>query len=377
MGWTRGYLGHMLISGLIVGLVFGFILQRGRFCVTGAFRDLWVAKSTWWLGAFISAVAVEAVGVALLNSLGVIDVSAAVSQFSPLATIAGGLIFGFGIVLAGGCATGTYYRAGEGLIGSWFALMTYALFAAVFKYGPLAEVTKTIRSWEVSGKATIDQSLGISPWILVIFLVLLAGAWAYKNLTKPKLPVARLEPEKTGLAHLLFEKAWNPYATAVLVGLVAILAFPASWATGREGGLSVTTPSANSVRFLTTGDTAAIDWGVLLVIGILLGSYGAARASGEFKLRVPDASTIVKSGIGGVLMGWGAAWAGGCSIGNGLVETAMFSWQGWVSLLSMILGTGIAAQFFVIPRGKAKAAGQSSLTKSSASQLPHTIKEKV
>ena len=48
---------------------------------------------------------------------------------------------------------------------------------------------------------------------------------------------------------------------------------------------------------------------------------------------------ILRSGLGGILMGIGATLAGGCSIGNGLVETAFFSWQGWVSLPLMILGT--------------------------------------
>lgn len=39
----------MLISGLILGLALGFIFQRGRFCVTGAFRDVWISRSTRWL----------------------------------------------------------------------------------------------------------------------------------------------------------------------------------------------------------------------------------------------------------------------------------------------------------------------------------------
>ena len=52
--------------------------------------------------------------------------------------------------------------------------------------------------------------------------------------------------------------------------------------------------------------------------------------------------------ICGILMGIGATLAGGCSIGNGLVETAFFSWQGWVSLPLMLLGTWVAAYFTII-----------------------------
>ena len=65
----------------------------------------------------------------------------------------------------------------------------------------------------------------------------------------------------------------------------------------------------------------------------------------NFRFRVPDARTILHSAFGGVCMGIGASLAGGCSIGNGLVETALFSWQGWVALPLMIFGTWVAAYF--------------------------------
>lgn len=345
----------MLITGLLVGSLLGFIMQRGRFCVTGAFRDIWVAKSTWWMGALFVAITVQSIGITILGSLGYIDLAAAASPFAPLATVLGGFIFGFGILLAGGCATGTYYRAAEGLVGSWFALIFYALTARVFKAGPLAEATSTIQGIGVTENARINETLGVSPWVLLIVLTLITGYWAYRNLTKPKLPVATLPAEKTGLNHLLFEKAWHPYTTAVLVGLVAILAWPLSTAAGRAWGLGITTPSSNLVGYLATGDVTLVDWGTYLVLGIFLGSFIAAKGSGEFKVRVPDAGTIVKSIIGGILMGWGAAWAGGCTIGNGLVETALFSWQGWISMIAMILGTGASAYIFIMPKKASKA----------------------
>lgn len=340
----------MILTGLFVGILLGFILQRGRFCVTGAFRDVWVAKNSWWLGAFFVAISVQAVGLAIFNSTGFLPTETAASPFAPVATVAGGFIFGIGMLLAGGCATGTYYRAAEGLVGSWFALIFYALFAAVFKRGPLAPTTEAVQSWAVAPTATIYQSLGISVWALVAVLVVASVAWAYRNLTRPKLPVATLPAEKTGLAHLLFEKAWNPYFTAVLIGLIALAAWPLSWASGREGGLGITTPSSNLATFLTTGNTDRVDWGVFLVLGILVGSFIAAKASGEFKIRVPSADIIVKSILGGMLMGWGAAWAGGCTIGNALVETSMFSWQGWVSFVAMLLGAGVASKLFIVHR---------------------------
>ncbi len=83
-----------------------------------------------------------------------------------------------------------------------------------------------------------------------------------------------------------------------------------------------------------------INWGVFLVLGIFVGSFIAAKASREFRVRAADAQTTLRSGLGGVLMGFGASIAGGCSIGNGLVMTAMMTWQGWIGLVFMILGVG-------------------------------------
>lgn len=343
----------MLISGLLVGLALGFVMQRGRFCVTGAFRDVWVTRSTRWLTAFLVVVAVQSVGVFALDAAGVITLQA--TAFPWLATIVGAFIFGFAIVLAGGCATGTYYRAGEGLVGSWLALISYALFAAIMKTGPLAGFNTAMRSVTVE-QSSFHASLGVSPWLFVAVLVAAVGLAVRHHLTKPKIRMAALPASRTGLAHLLFEKPWNAFATAVVIGIIAIAAWPLSWATGRQDGLGITTPSSKLVGYLVTGDAELVDWGVYLVIGILLGSFIAAKGSGEFRVRVPDAATTVKSLGGGALMGIGAALAGGCTIGNAMVQTAQFTFQGWTALVFMILGTGLAAKLTIMNRRQAPAA---------------------
>ena len=93
----------------------------------------------------------------------------------------------------------------------------------------------------------------------------------------------------------------------------------------------------------------------MLVLGILIGSFIAAKLSGEFRWRVPDSATILRSAGGGVAMGVGAALAGGCTIGNSLVETSLFSYQGWVSFAAIMLGTWGAAWFFLMRPQKAAA----------------------
>ncbi|MEE6272827.1 YeeE/YedE family protein [Georgenia wangjunii] len=345
----------MVLTGLAVGGVLGFALQRGRFCVTGAFRDVWIGRQTRWMTAFLIVIAVQSVGLFTLQGLGVIELGAGELALWP--TIVGGFIFGFAIVLAGGCATGTFYRSGEGLIGSWFALLFYAGFASIMKYGIFGDLTAAARAQTVP-LTTIHDSLGISPWWLVAVLAVGVAALASRHLAaEPKLAIATLPPRRTGLAHLLLEKPWHAFGTAVLIGVIATVAWPLSAASGRNAGLGITTPSANVVSFLVTGDVELVDWGVFLVLGILVGAFIAAKASGEFRLRVPDATTVVRSISGGALMGVGAALAGGCTIGNAMVNTAQFSYQGWLSFGFMVLGTGVATHIFILRHRSGTASG--------------------
>ncbi|MDU6338847.1 MAG: YeeE/YedE thiosulfate transporter family protein, partial [Cutibacterium granulosum] len=65
----------MILTGLAVGIAFGFILQRGRFCVTNAFRNVWVARSGTWITAFLLVIAVQAIGVTALARLDLIHLS--------------------------------------------------------------------------------------------------------------------------------------------------------------------------------------------------------------------------------------------------------------------------------------------------------------
>ncbi|WP_193106947.1 YeeE/YedE family protein [Brachybacterium sp. FME24] len=346
----------MILTGLLLGAVLGYVLQRSRFCVTGAFRDVYMARSTRYLVPFLLAIAIQAIGVAALTGLGVISPDPA--SFAPLAVIGGGLLFGIGIIMAGGCATGTYYRAGEGLLGSWVALIFYALFAAVMKYGPLGSFTDAARARTV-GDATIQETLGVSVWVpTVLFAGIVAGLVVWQVRRNAGRKQAALPARRTGIGHYLADIPWSPWVGGVLLGLIAIAAWVLSTAAGRNGGLGITTPSAKIVTFLTTGDVTLVDWSVMLVLGILLGSFIAAKLSGEFRWRVPDAATMLRSAGGGVAMGVGAALAGGCTIGNSLVETSLFSYQGWVSLIAIMLGTWGAAWFFLVRPQKIAAANR-------------------
>lgn len=338
----------MVLTGLVLGALLGYAMQRGRFCVTGFLRDIFTQRSYRGLVALFIVIAVHAVGLGLLTSTGAITPSP--DNFAPWAVIVGGFVFGMGIILAGGCASGTWYRSGEGLIGSWIALVMYALSAAAMKTGILSGLNDALANHTINA-TTIPETLGITPWVFILIFTGGTAWWVLRFVREEQQapqPV-RLASKKTGIAHLLAEKPWHVFSTAAIVGLLGVIAWPLSAATGRNSGLGITTPSANLANGIVTGDTARFDWGVMLVLGILVGSFIAAKLSGEFRLRVPAATQGARSVVGGVMMGVGAAWAGGCTVGNGMVETSLFTYQGWVALLFMALGVGAGAKLWLKP----------------------------
>ena len=99
----------------------------------------------------------QSIGFFLLKEIGVLNVDPA-ENFAFLAVIIGAFVFGIGIVLAGGCATGTWYRAAEGLVGSWVALFTYILYVVKchHAYWPLGEFNKTLRSINIEQRNIYD-----------------------------------------------------------------------------------------------------------------------------------------------------------------------------------------------------------------------------
>lgn len=335
----------MIISGLLCGILLGFVMQRGRFCITGAFRDMYLTKSSKMFIAFLIVIAIQAVGVLSLQEAGVL--APKVKNFALLATVIGAFIFGLGIVMAGGCSAGSLYRAGEGLIGSWIAFFVYMIFSAMFRAGPMQDFTKSLRDISIE-QQTVYGSLGVSPWVLVAVLVVITVFLAFRSQSKTKGKITQLKPKKTGLAHILFEKRWHPFVSAALMGVIAVLAWVTSVQTGRNGGLGITGPTVQALQYITMGDSKFINWGTLLILGILIGGFIAAKLSNEFKLRVPTVQEVKQNVAGGALMGVGASLAGGCTIGNGLVETALFSWQGWIALPLMVLGTWVAAYFLYL-----------------------------
>lgn len=322
-----------LLSGLAVGLAFGYALQRGRFCTNTGFRDVLLIGDSTLLRAWALAVLIQLVAVTALAGAGWLPVS--VPPFWWAANILGGLTFGVGMVLAGGCSSGTCYRVGEGLAGSLVALIGFGAGIVVMAGGALAPVQNALQGRVIgteSGGLTLPALLGVHPWWIVGAAVLVVGAWFWR---------ANKSSYRSG--------GWDWRGAGLALGAVGIAAWLSSTASGRLYGLSMTGPLRTWFDGLFGGGLI-VDWGTLLIAGLLLGSFLSAWAHGELRWRVPKSERLLQSGVGGLLMGFGAQLAGGCTIGHSLTGLSVLSVGSIASTASILIGAwGMAWWLFVRP----------------------------
>lgn len=121
---------------LLFGAAFGIIFQRSRLCFAAAFRDVFTTKDTRVLRWILVSLAVGMVGFSILKFKGFIPADHFVFP-AGLHNVAGGFVFGIGMVIAGGCGVGVLWRSAEGYVRHWFAILGGMLTAGswVLLYG--------------------------------------------------------------------------------------------------------------------------------------------------------------------------------------------------------------------------------------------------
>ncbi len=118
---------------LLFGLAIGVVMQRSRFCFVKAFREPFLTGDGTMTKAVILAVVISAIGFSILKWTDLRDWDTSVSSAFWFGGFAGGVIFGVGMSLSGGCATGCLWRAGEGQVKLWVAIAAFALSGALFR----------------------------------------------------------------------------------------------------------------------------------------------------------------------------------------------------------------------------------------------------
>jgi uncharacterized membrane protein YedE/YeeE len=158
-----------LIYGLVTGILFGFLLQKGRVLrydkQLGALRlkDMTIVKF------MLSAVLVGMVGIYLLNDLGLAKLSIKPMIFGGV--VLGGLIFGVGWGLLGYCPGTSLGALGEGRWDSIWGIVGMLCGAALYAEA-YPTMKATVLTWGNYGKLTLPQVIGVSHWVIIpIFII--------------------------------------------------------------------------------------------------------------------------------------------------------------------------------------------------------------
>ncbi len=350
------------LTGLFIGAVFGFVMQRGRFCMNSAYREVLFQDYTM-LRAYVLAIVVTMIGANLIEDMGWLqhaDETGAMvvgtlyrQGFAPWANIIGGYIFGLGIVLAGGCGSGILYKVGEGNLAYVFAVFGFFFGIVITKFGLLKPVYDALISKIVTlgngDTPTLANVIGVNKWIVIAVVTAASVPFILKG-----------EPLKK------VKKGYSWSVVGLLVGVVAVAAWWASeYYGGRARGLSFTGPLREFFLALSFGnymnDPANIvaaesrsllgitfSWSSLYVLAVPFGAYLSGKLLKEVKLKVPPADELLKVLLGGVIMGIGAQIGGGCNIGHGLTGMSTLAVSSWVATTFIILGNWTMAYFLLI-----------------------------
>ena len=103
----------MLGTAALFGAAFGILIERGQICFTSAFRDLWISGRATMTKAITLGMAVSSVATLVIILVYGLE---PITKIAAPSTLIGGLLFGLGIVMAGGCETGMMYRLMEGQV---------------------------------------------------------------------------------------------------------------------------------------------------------------------------------------------------------------------------------------------------------------------
>jgi hypothetical protein len=156
---------------------------------------------------------------------------------------------------------------------------------------------------------------------------------------------------------------WSPYTVGIGIGVLSWLAFllsdkpiGCSAAFSRTSGMveRIFRGSRVAEKVYYKKFTPTVDWQWMLVIGILVGAFISARLSGEFHATwIPQrwASSFgngigtrwIVAFVGGVVMGLGARWAGGCTSGHGISGALQLAVSSWLAVMGFFIGGIVTA----------------------------------
>lgn len=353
----------VLWAAFALGVLFGAIAQRTHFCTMGAVADIvnigdWSRMRMWVL-----AIAVAMLGFNAMVALGWLR--AADSLYAPpawlwLSQVVGGLMFGFGMVLASGCGSKTLVRIGGGNLKSLmvFIVLAVAAFAtlkgitAVLRVNTVDAVRVNLPAAgqdlpSLAAAAFGGSAAGYAGWLgLVIGAALMAWVLLRREGRSADVLLGGL-----GIGGVVVAAWWVSGRLGFVPEHPQTLE-PTFLATnsGRMEAFSFVAPLAYSVDWLMffSDKSKLLTQGIVIVAGVVLGSAAVALAGRSFQWEgfrgVEDTANHV---VGALLMGIGGVTALGCTIGQGLSGVSTLSIGSFVALASIIAGAVAALRWQV------------------------------
>lgn len=337
----------------VFGLFFGYIMQRSRFCFAAAFRDIFLIRNTMLTRALLVALFLTTLGFSALHFSSHLDLAVA-GRIYPvgLHTVLGGVLFGFGMTVAGACVSGSLVRMGEGNV------MQYVTFLGLL-CGSL------LGAWHLNwivpltvAKATtvfLPEQLGWMPALAIqLGILVLLYLWAVRA-------------EGTKQIFFIFQKnsAVMPYGRAAVYlalgntlfllfygrpwGITTGITNIAGWAANKFGvSVHKWLYFQENYRLADTGGAFLSQPLIFLVLAMLLGSMFAGLYHHEFRWRFPRTRRYYWAAlVGGICMGYGSRLAMGCNIGALLSGISSLSLHGWVFAIALFPGAYLGGKVLI------------------------------
>ena len=162
---------------LLFGVVFGVIFQRSRFCLVRAFREPFMTGDAEHTRAAALALGVSTLGFAILKFVDLKDKGDWVFPGAGIGALAGGTIFGVGMTLAGGCGAGSIWRAGEGQVKLWVALVGFALGASLMRLALVQAGALNKLGWAVFLPSMLGWGAALVLTLAVVVVWAVAATW--------------------------------------------------------------------------------------------------------------------------------------------------------------------------------------------------------
>jgi uncharacterized membrane protein YedE/YeeE len=359
----------------LFGLAFGFVLQRSRFCFASAFRDLFLLGDARVMKGIIAGLAVATAGFAVLMArllpevgVGSLPVGATVLPLG-IHTVLGGVLFGIGMVLAGGCTSGSLYRAGEGYVGSMVALLGIMLGLEIsshtWNWWWEAHIGQAPLIWFPEQLGYLGGTLLTFGGLLGAFLVI--SWWEFRTSIMLSIKPDAVHMASSfgehlrALGHTVFVKGWSVVVGGVALATLNVFLYTYRHPWGVVAGLGIWADKLASAVNLGAGDllgrsslagcafepetASALGHMPLLNLGVIAGAFIAASLASEFKLRVPkQLLRYVQSMGGGMLMGYGAGLALGCTVGAFFSAIPSLALNGWVFAGALAIGAYVGVK---------------------------------